>query len=86
MNTQKNFDGKNIIFVCNINRKSRYIPFKFDLTKEYIKQFLLGFSPPDFNKLVHKSIKDKMKTDPTLRVIGTQDNYLKVKNSVAAFT
>ena len=29
----KEFDRKNIIFIRNCNRKSGYIPFKFDLTK-----------------------------------------------------
>ena len=57
----KEFDRKNIIFVRDPNRKSRYIPFKFDLTKECIKQFLLSFSPPDCNKCIHESIKIKSK-------------------------
>ena len=52
----KEFDRKNIIFVRDPNRKSLYIPFKFDFTREYIKQFLLSFSPSDFNKFVHESI------------------------------
>ena len=82
----KEFDRKNIIFVRDPNHKSGYIPFKFDLTKEYIKQFLLNFSPPDFNKFAHESIKDKIKTDPNSKVIGTPDKYLQAQNSVAAFT
>ena len=72
----KEFDRKNIILICDSNHKSGCIPFKFDLTKEYIKQFLLSFSPPDFNKFVHESIKDKIKTVPTSSIIGTQDKYL----------
>ena len=52
----KEFDRKNIIFVRDLNRKSWYIPFKFDFTREYIKQFLLSFSPSDSNKFVHESI------------------------------
>ena len=82
----KEFDGKIIIFVCDSNRKSGYIPFKFDLTKEYIKQFLLSFSPPHFNKFVPESIKDKIKTGSTSSVIGTRGKYLKAQNAVAAFT
>ena len=38
----KKFDSKNVIFICNPNRKSVYISSKFDETKEYIKQFLLN--------------------------------------------
>ena len=34
----KEFDRKNIIFICHSYHKSEYIPFKFDLT-EYTKQF-----------------------------------------------
>ena len=41
MDTQENLIEKNIIFVRDPNRKSGYIPFKLDLTKKYIKQFLL---------------------------------------------
>ena len=67
----KEFDRKNIIFICDSNRKSGYIPFKFDLTKKYIKQFILSFPPPDFNKFIHESIKDKIKTVPSSTVIGT---------------
>ena len=67
----KEFYGKNIIFVNDPNCKSKYIVFKFDLTKIYIKQFLLSSSPPDFNKFVHESIKDKIKTDLTSNVVGT---------------
>ena len=81
----KKIDRKNIIFVRDPNRKSRYIPFKFALTKEYIKQFLLNFSAPDFNKFIHESIKDKIKSDPTLGVIGTRFKYLKAQNYVARF-
>ena len=39
-----------MIFVRDPHRKSGYIPVEIDLTKKYIKQFLLIFSPPDFNK------------------------------------
>ena len=67
------------------HRKSGYIPFKFDLTKEYVKQFLLSFSPPDFNKFVHENMKDKIKADPTLSVIGTREKYLREPNSLTAF-
>ena len=81
----KKCDRKNIIFVRDPNRKSGYIPFKLALTKEYIKQFLLNFSAPDFNKFIHESIKDKIKSDPTLGVIGTRVKYLKVQNYVARF-
>ena len=35
----KESDNKNVIFMRDSNRTSGYIPFKFDLTKEYIKQF-----------------------------------------------
>ena len=59
----KEFERKNIIFVHDPNCKSGYIRFKFDFTREYIKQFLLSFSLPDFNKFVHESIKHKIKTD-----------------------
>ena len=41
MDTQENLIEKNIIFVRDPNRKSGYISFKLDLTKKYIKQFLL---------------------------------------------
>ena len=82
----KEFDRKNIIFIRDSIRKLGYIPFKFDLTKEYIKQFLLIFSPPDFNKFVHERIKDKIKTVPTSRVIGARDKYLRDWNSLGAFT
>ena len=82
----KEFYGKNIIFVSDPNFKSKYIVFKFDLTKIYIKQFLLSSSPRDFNKFVHESIKDKIKTDPNSKVIGTPDKYLQAQHSVAAFT
>ena len=81
----KEFDRKNIIFIRDSNRKSGYIPFKFDLTKEYISQFLLSFPPPDFNKFVYESIKDKSKTVPTSSVIGTKDKYLHAPNYAAAF-
>ena len=82
----KQFDRKNIIFVRDSNRKSGCIPFTFHFTREYIIEFLLSFSPPYFNKFVHENIKDKIKTDPISRVIGTRDKYLKAQNSVAAFT
>ena len=84
MNTQKNLIEK-IIFIHDSNCKSGYIKFKFDITKEYIKQFLLSFSPPDFSKFVHESIKGKIKTVPTSSVIWTQDKYLHAPNSTAAF-
>ena len=71
----KEFDRKNIIFICHSYHKSEYIPFKFDLT-EYTKQFWLSFFAPDFNKFIHESIKDKIKTVPTSSVIGPQDKYL----------
>ena len=58
---------------------------QIDLKKEYIKQFLLSFSPSDFSKLVHESITDKIKTVPTSSVIGTQDKYLHAPNSTATF-
>ena len=80
----KEFDRKNIIFVRDPNLKSGYIPFKFDLTKEYIKQFLLSSSPPDFNNFFQEGIKDKIKTDPTSSIIWTQNKYFKAQNSVAA--
>ena len=35
----KESDSKYVIFMRDSNRTSGYIPFKFDLTKEYIKQF-----------------------------------------------
>ena len=82
----KKIDRKNIIFVRDPNRKSGYIPFKLDLTKEYIKQFLLNFPAPNFNKFIHESIKDKIKSDSTLGVIGTRVKYLKAQNYVARFT
>ena len=44
------FDRKNMIFVRDPHHESGYIPVQIDLTKKYIKQFLLIFSPPDFNK------------------------------------
>ena len=47
---------------------------------------MLSFFPHDFNKFVHENIKDKIKTDPTLSLIGTRDKYLKTQNSIAAFT
>ena len=50
----KKFDIENKIFICDPGRKSGHIPFKFDLTKEYIKQFLLSSSPPDFNNYCFK--------------------------------
>ena len=65
----KEVHRKNINYVRNPNRKSEYIPCKFDLTKEYIKQFLLSFSPPNFNKFFHESNKDNIKADPTSSVI-----------------
>ena len=65
----KESDSKYVIFMRDSNRTSGYIPFKFDLTKEYIKQFLSISSPPDINKFVLENIKDKIKTDPTLRPI-----------------
>ena len=34
----KKVDSKNVIFIRDVSRKSGYIPFKFDLTKNYIKQ------------------------------------------------
>ena len=67
----KEFDSKNVILLGDINPKMGSIAFKFDLTKQYIKQFLLSSSPPDFNDFVHESIKDKIKNDPTSSVIGT---------------
>ena len=70
MDTQENLIEKNIIFVRDPNRKSGYIPFKLDLTKKYIKQFLVTLLPLDFNKFVHESIKDETKTDPTSSVLG----------------
>ena len=51
-----------------------------------IKQFLLNFSAPDFNKFIHERIKDKIKSDPTLGVIGTRVKYLKAQIYVARFT
>ena len=51
-----------------------------------LKQFLLIFSPPDFNKFVYEIIKNKIKTDTTVCVIGTPTKYLKVQNSVASCT
>ena len=37
----KKSDNKNVIFIRDVSCKSGYIPFKLDLTKEYIKQLLL---------------------------------------------
>ena len=74
-NLIEKFDRKNWIFVRDPHRKSGYIPVEFDLTKNYIKQFLSIFSPPDFNKFFHESIKHKIKTDPTLSIIGTRSKY-----------
>ena len=81
----KEFNRKNIIFVRSPNRKTGYIPFKFDLTKECIKQFLISFTPPDFNEFVHGSIKNKIKTNPTSSVIRTREKYLGAPTSVGAF-
>ena len=86
MNTQNNLIEKT--YICS-QSKSHIRVYSFQIwffTREYIKQFVLKFSPPDFNKFVHESIKDKIKTDPTSRVIWTRDKYLKAQNSVAAFT
>ena len=81
----KEFDRKNVIFIRDINRKSGYIPFKFDLTKEYIEQFLLSFSSHDFNDFVFKSIRDKTATEPSSCIIGTDQKYLKASNSVIMY-
>ena len=80
----KKFDSKNLIFFHDPNIKSGYTSFKFDLTKEYIKQFSISSFLPDFNKFVHESIKDKVKISPTLRAIGTQDKYLRDRDSLGA--
>lgn len=74
-NLIEKFDRKNWIFVRDPHRKSGYIPVEFDLTKKYIKQFLLIFAPPDFNKFFHESIKHKIKTGPTLSIIGIRGRY-----------
>ena len=62
-----------------------YIPLTFDLTKEHIKQFLLNFSPADFNDFVLKSIRDKTTTESTSRIIRTDVKYLKATNSVIMY-
>ena len=42
------------------------------ISQKYISNnLILSSSPPDFNKFIHESIKDKIKTDPTSNVIGT---------------
>lgn len=80
---EKNFDSKNVIFICDPNRKLGYISFKFDLSrKEYIKQFLLKFSPPDFSDFVLKSIGDKTTTKSTSCIVITREKYLKALNPV----
>ena len=81
----KEFNRKNIIFVRNPNRKTGLILFKFDLTKECLKQFLISFTPSDFNEFVHGSIKNNIKTDPTSSVIRTREKYLGAPTSVGAF-
>ena len=54
-------------FHSNLNKK-----------KKYIKQFLLSFSPPDFNDFVLKSIGDKLTSEPTTCIISICEKYLKV--------
>ena len=76
-------NSKNESFICDPNRKLGYISFKFDLSrKEYIKQFLLKFSPPDFSDFVLKSIGDKTTTKSTSRIVITREKYLKALNPV----
>ena len=79
---RKVFDSKNVTFFCDPNIKSGCTSFKFDLTKEYLKEFLISSSPPSFNKFVHESIINIVKTGPTLRAMRTQDKYLRNQNSI----
>ena len=46
---------------------------------------LLNFSPYDFHDFVSKSIRDKTTTEQTLRIINTDENYLKASNPVAMY-
>lgn len=46
---------------------------------------LLNFSPYDFHDFVLKSIRDKTTTEQTLRIINTDENYLKASNPVAMY-
>ena len=82
---RKVFDSKNVTFFCDPNIKSGCTSFKFDLTKEYLKEFLISSSPPSFNKFVHESIRNNVKTGPTLRAIRTQEKYLRNQNSCDTF-
>ena len=75
----REFDRNNVIFVRKFDSSgisSGLIPFKFDFTKEYIKQFLLSTSPPSFKNFVQKSIESKTQTS---RVITTFTKFIKEK-------
>ena len=55
-------------------------------SKKIYQTIFIKFFPPDLNKFVYESIKDKIKTDTASSVIGTQDKYLRAPKSAAAFT
>ena len=46
---------------------------------------LLNFFPYDFHDFVLKSIRDKTTTEQILRIISTDENYLKASNPVAMY-